>query len=77
MVTTTINMGRPRKMPTKHVRMRTGMADQLMLIAHHRGKDLADLMESLFGDVVKSEYVKTIDDLTKLRDRISDVPKRK
>lgn len=77
MVTTTIQMGRPRKMPTKHVRMRKDMADQLMLIAHQRGQDLADLMQSLFGDVIKTEYVKTIDDLTKLRDRLSDMPKRK
>jgi hypothetical protein len=76
-VSTTQFMGRPKKQhKTKHVRMREEMADQIKLIAVRRNVDMADLMYGLFSNIVQSEYVKTIEDLTKQSKRMIDEKKK-
>lgn len=73
MVTTTLLMGRPKKLhKTKHVRMHEEMADQIKMIAFRRGIDIADLLHTLFAPAIQTEYDKTIDEMIKQRKSVID-----
>lgn len=66
MIATLDQMSRPKKPPTRHVRMRKDMAEMLDIIAAQRGKDLPELMDDLFKSMVVKEYGQSLEHLQKL-----------
>lgn len=69
MIVTYERMGRRKKPPTTHVRMRIDLAEMLEIVAAQRKKDLPELMDDLFRGIISDEYKTSVSQLQKLMNK--------
>lgn len=65
MVATLESMGRKKKPPTTHIRMRVDLAEMLEIVAAQRKKDLPELLDELFRAAIHKEYNFSVEQLNK------------
>lgn len=59
-------MGRPKRPPTTHVRIRIDMAEMLEIVAAQKKKDIPELLDELFRPLLTREYKSSVEQLRRM-----------